>query len=296
MLSNETLLGRVVYGRLKRVKHPTTKTPVNRKNDGEVIRVDSAFPAIIDQQTFDRVQAILSRNESTRPQGGLPGNTLRGIGKCGNCGRHLTYRPNSISGHWYYACGHRRTNTAADSACRGMIRADYADEVVALFLETMLDTNVTKLRKEIQHFNATAKDLKGLAPTEAIDLAISQQQSKVQNLVAAIANGSKGPTIFKALEEAEAKVAELQGKRRDLAAAVQVPTVDIDAVLSARADISSVLKKRDTRRMRAILAAIVAEVRCDWRKRKNPVVGFTAHFDLTDPTRRQSLGLPPCPR
>lgn len=274
IMSNETLLGRLVYGRFKKVKHPVSRTPVNRVNDGEVIRVDNAFPAIIDQQTFDRVQAILSRNESSRPQGGHPGNTLRGIGKCYNCGWHLAHQRRSGSDSWYYMCGREKTNGTTDPACKGILPADYVDKVVAQFLETILDTKVSTLRKEIQQFNAAAKDLTGLAPTEAIDLAIFEQKVKVENFIAAIARGSKSPTILKALEEAEAKAIELQGKRDTIAAAVKVPEVGIDGILAARSDIATALKKGDERRIRTILDALVSEIRCDWRKRKNPAARF----------------------
>lgn len=274
IMSNETLLGRLVYGRIKKVKHPVSRTPVNRKNDGEVIRVDNAFPAIIDQETFDRVQAILSRNESSRPQGGHPGNTLRGIGKCYNCGWHLAHQRRSRSECWYYMCGREKTLRASDPACKGNLHADYVDEVVAQFLETVLDTKVSTLRKEIQQFNAAAKDLKGLAPTEEIDLAISEQEAKIENLIAAIAKGSTSPRVLKALEEAEAKASELQTKRDTIAATVTVPEVGIDGVLAARSEIAAALKKGDGRRIRTILAAIVSEVRCDWRRRKNPATRF----------------------
>ncbi|HEY2476791.1 MAG TPA: recombinase family protein [Candidatus Cybelea sp.] len=279
LLSNETLLGRLVYGRIKKVKHPLTRTPVNRLNDGEVIRVDNAFPAIIDRESFDRVQAILSRNESTRPQGGHPGNTLRGIGKCHNCSWHLAHQRHTGSGRWYYMCGREKSNGASDPACKGIVYADYVDEVVAAFLEGMLRTGISVLRKQIRQYNATAKDLTGLGPLESYDLAIAEQQAKIENLVAAVAKGTKSPSIFKTLEEAEAKVAELQAKRTTIAVAVHVPAVDVDNILSAREDIAASLKRSDGKRIRAILDAIVAEVRCDWRRRKNPVVSFTYRYE-----------------
>lgn len=281
MLSNETLLGRLIYGRIKKAKHPVTRTSVNRKNDGEVIRVDNAFPAIIDQETFDRVQAILNRNESSRPQGGHPGNTLRGIGRCDNCGWHLAHQRHTRSGRWYYMCGREKTNGASDPDCKGILYAEYVDEIVALFLEFMLKTSMTNLRKEIQRYNAAAKDFKGLAPTESIDMAICEAEKKIANFVEGIAKGSKSPSLFKALEAAEAQLVDLRGKREAVSVAVKVPAVDTDSILEAKASIASVLKSGNSRRIRSILDAIVAEIRCDWRRRKNPGQNYVYRYEMT---------------
>lgn len=281
ILSNETYLGRVVYGKIKKVKHPVTRNPVNTRNDGEVIRVDNAFPAIIDQETFDKAQAILSRNESTRPQGGHPGNTLRGIGKCTVCEKHLAHQRNTNTNKWYYMCGDVKQKGArrADPACKGILQAEYVDEVVRLFLTRVLLTKATDLRAQVERYNAAATQLVGLSATEPLELALREHERTIANLVGAIGKSGGTPALLDALEKAEVRLADLRQKLTAITTTASVPTVDLGAVMEARSLIKDVLRKGDRKHMRAILAAIVAEVRCDWSKRKSPDVQFNYLFE-----------------
>jgi DNA invertase Pin-like site-specific DNA recombinase len=283
ILSNETYLGRIVYGKIKKVKHPVTRTPVNvLRPDHEVIRgVGEAFPSITDRKTFDKVQKILGRNERTRPEGGHPGNTLRGIGKCAVCGWHLAHQPHTGTGKWYYMCGNVKTKKAAncDPDCKGIVQADYVDEVVELFLRRIMSTEVTDLRAQVARYSEAASNLTGLSATEALDIAIVECEKKIAAFIAAIAKGSTSSKLLAALEQEEAKLAELRQKRETIVASVSIAPIDIDAVLEARSSIKAALSRKDPARTRAILAAIVSEVRCDWSKRKDPAVNFSYAFD-----------------
>jgi hypothetical protein len=281
ILSNETYLGRLVYGRIKKVKHPITRTSVNVKNDGEVIRVDDAFPAIVDQETFDRVQAILNRNESTRPQGGHPGNTLRGIGKCAVCGWHLAHQRHTGNGRWYYMCGQVKTKGASDSdpACKGILYSKYVDEVVALFLERVLSYKPADLKGQIERYNAAATNLTGLSANETLSLAIREQETNISNLTRAIAKAGDSQALLTALDRAESDLANLLRKKEALVSTVSIPKIDINEVIEAHSGIKDVLRRRDRKKIRSILAAIVAEVRCDWSKRKGPDVNFSYLFE-----------------
>jgi isochorismate hydrolase len=276
LLSNETLLGRLVHGAIKKVKHPITRTMVNRKNDGEVIRVDGVFPAIIDQATFDKVQAILGRNESTRPQGGHPGNTLRAIGKCAVCGWHLAHQRNTRNGRWYYMCGTVKTKRVAASNpdCVGILYAEYVDEVVALFLKRVLSMPI-----QVARYNAAATDLTGLSATETLDIAIAEHEEMVKNLVSGVARVKASSALLRRLESTEGKLTELLRSRDEIATHTHTPTVDIQSVLDARAGIKDALRDGDTNQMRALLTAIVSEVRCDWSQRKSAVVNFNYLYE-----------------
>jgi DNA invertase Pin-like site-specific DNA recombinase len=290
ILSNETYLGRAVYGRIKKVKHPLTRTPVNAKNDGEVIRFDNAFPAIVDQESFDLVQRILARNESTRPQGGHPGNTLRGVGKCAVCGWHLAHQRNTNTGKWYYMCGYVKTNGAAqsDPACKGILDSEYVDEVVSLFLERVLSYKLSDLTAQIERYNTAATNLTGLSATEALSLAIGEQETNIANLTRAIAKRGDSQALLTALENAESTCENLVRQRESLVSAVNIPKIDTNEVLKARSEIKDTLRRRDRKKFRAILAAIVAEVRCDWNKRKKPDVNFNYLFE--DPSYEPAGG------
>lgn len=287
ILKNETYLGRLVYGRVKKVKHPVTRTPMNTyRDDSEVIRVDGAFAAIIDQKTFNAAQAILSRNERTRPEGGNPRNTLQGIGKCSVCGWHLAFQKHSQNERWYYMCGHvkQHKSKGSDSRCTGILYGEYVDEVVALFLRRILDTKVTDIRAQVAQYNAAAQNLTGLSATESLEIAIREQEAAADRLGDSIARMGGSTTLHKKLETAESKLAELRRQRDQIAAAVHVPSVDAEEVLDARSQIKDALRKNDTEQMRSILSAVCSTVTLDWSQRNNPRVAFNYRFeDLREP-------------
>ena len=282
ILANETYLGRMVYGLVKKTKHPVTRMPVNTKgNPDDVIRVDNAFPSIIDQKSFDRVQDILARNESSRPLGGHPGNTLRGIGKCVVCGWSLAHQRKSKSEQWYYMCQRVKCYGAGrtDPGCKGILSADYVDEVVALFLRRVLNAKVTDIRAQVAQYNATASSLTGLSQTEELDIAIAEHEGKVENVVNAIAKTGDSPALLKRLTAYEFALADLRQKRNTIAAAVSIKPVEVEPILEARAGIREALRDGDTAQMRTLLAAIVSTVRCDWSQRFDPVLSFNYAFD-----------------
>jgi hypothetical protein len=85
--------------------------------------------------------------------------------------------------------------------------------------------------------------------------------------------------LLKSLEQEEDKLAELKRKRETIAASIHIPSVDVETVLDARSRINAALRRKDPERMRAILAAVVSEVRCDWSKRKDPAVSFSYFYE-----------------
>jgi len=136
------ILTRTTYvGRHRFNKYGKSKT---RKSDDEVITV--AVPPLIDQATFDAVQAHLrARNPKTlAPRLVNSPNMLTGLLHCAQCGGAMVMRTGKAGRYRYYACQKKaRTDT---SRCTGMaIPMDALDTLIAEHMTVrLLDRNRLK--------------------------------------------------------------------------------------------------------------------------------------------------------
>ena len=100
ILTNPTYTGDLAQGR-SRVKsykvHQIETVPRE-----EWVEVAGTHEAIIDYETFDKVQALLNRDTRTSPEGRKV-HLFSGFLKCADCGRAIT-RCVSKNNHVYYAC------------------------------------------------------------------------------------------------------------------------------------------------------------------------------------------------
>ena len=129
ILTRATYVGRHEFN--KRSKSKELK-PVS-----EVIAV--AVPPLIDQATFDAVQAHLrARNPKVTPARVVSGPTLlTGICFCADCGGAMTLRTGKGGRYRYYACSTKARQ--GPTACEGMaVPMDKLDDLVASHLEDRL--------------------------------------------------------------------------------------------------------------------------------------------------------------
>ncbi|WP_373444401.1 recombinase family protein [Ruegeria atlantica] len=112
ILNNELYIGCIVYNRQHFSKDPETGKRVSRPNpETEWLRTEVPNLRIIDDETWERVQAIKSRYAS---QAGNKRQTkkrlLSGLIKCGSCGGSMT-----IVNRERYSCSARRERGTCDS-------------------------------------------------------------------------------------------------------------------------------------------------------------------------------------
>lgn len=269
ILKNESYLGRVVFGRLRKVRN-AKGTKVNRPGLSEPIRTDGAFPAIVTQELFDKVQERLqSRSNRILPGKDNPGNMLRGIGRCKSCGWHMAHQKHSQNGRWYYMCGKCKTQKAPNVGlgCIGIYYAEYVDESISHFLKQVGQINPKLIRFAIAAYNKSASDFTGLDATSLLDKAIASKESEVENLAKSLAKRYSS-AVQKLLEEAEDKLGEFRSKREEIASAISVPKIDEQSALDAHANIRDVLHRNDPLQLRALLAEIISFVEVDLTKRE----------------------------
>ena len=95
VLTNEAVTGTLIWGRTRKGK------------EGCPIRVENAWPAIVDKDTFESVQAILASRSPkvTRPRCVTSGYLLSGMIRCMECGAPMIGHAAKSRQFFYYRCG-----------------------------------------------------------------------------------------------------------------------------------------------------------------------------------------------
>lgn len=100
MLMNDHYIGKVTFNKIKNTTIVENGVRINKKLTQpleEVIIAEGRHPAIIDNETFQKAQARLKQNPSTKRDFVLQ-NPFAGIMCCAGCGRVLTRHPYKLAG------------------------------------------------------------------------------------------------------------------------------------------------------------------------------------------------------
>ncbi|MCJ7426528.1 MAG: recombinase family protein [Dehalococcoidales bacterium] len=135
ILINEAYTGTMVWGRAS-------------IRDLPVIRVDNAWPAIIDRDTFDQVQILLKNRAPVilHPKRVASRYLLSGLARCGHCGKALVGQDAKSGRFTYYVCGTLLKKGAGSCPTRYLNSQQFENLVIGKIKEHVLTTdNLTKL-------------------------------------------------------------------------------------------------------------------------------------------------------
>ena len=129
LLKNETYIGQAYYNRRQRTRpDELTDKQRFRRNKKTLLRmrpesewISLPAPAIVDRQLFERVQVRMNRNRELRSGRPSTQYLLRGLCRCGHCGRRLHGCPSH--GTRYYRCA-GRDRLATQPCTAGLVHAD----------------------------------------------------------------------------------------------------------------------------------------------------------------------------
>jgi DNA invertase Pin-like site-specific DNA recombinase len=158
MLSNRKYVGDMVWGETHQgkleyrggevVPSPRPGQKVRRAEEADVIVVRDAFPAIVDRETFQRVQEALSRNRrqtSPRKEGR---HLLARLLVCGNCGGWMV----GTTSHRRkaYVCSTYQRKTKVACFRNAMYEDDLRDKIIEALQRDWLNPQMLEsLRKEL---------------------------------------------------------------------------------------------------------------------------------------------------
>lgn len=155
ILRNEMYTGTLIQGRKKMVSYKVHKqVDVPREN---WIIVENNHEAIIDKETFNKVQDIISRDTRIKMDGTGEVSLFAGYIRCADCKRAMCKKTtnNKIKTYYYYVCKtYRKKSTNACS--KHTIRSDYLEKVVLESIKMQINLAV-EMEKMIEKINKSEK-------------------------------------------------------------------------------------------------------------------------------------------
>lgn len=248
ILTQRKYIGEYVYNR-RASKSLTGKynSHANKPED-EIIRLPNTVPRIIDDETFNKVQARLNQNK--RKVGFYKSKTqylLSGLIVCAECGHH--YQGNSRKGgsgtvYSSYRCGKKQNHKIG---CNNKeIEKNKLENFVIEQLQNYLfsDEAINEIGHQVKEYNKT------VAKTNNQDLILYQKQMKqidkqIANITKAIARGVDEDIMIDKINELNQSKKDLQ-KRIDEAVLEELPTVSKKDIKEALSMFSTYIKENNT--------------------------------------------------
>lgn len=206
ILRNEKYTGTFVYSAVEE------KDRMLRRSKPNAIRVENAFPAIVDRETFQRVQEIIS----SRKTGYRTTYPMSGLVYC-ECGgkmyRHCSTKKKNGNEykHNYYRC----------QSCGKIIKAELIEESVSLYMEEVFsDDTMQKVEEYLQ-----SADKKRRGEIDSFNRLKAEQLSKAEAELTELMNALASGLFRNNYEAVDRMITEKQNKIDTIKAmACPVPT------------------------------------------------------------------------
>lgn len=131
LLKNEKYIGIYVYGKVQRDFDGRRTVQANADNE-KLIRRENALPAIVDDDTFRRVQDIMVKRKNSGRQchEGTTKYLLAGLASCSYCGSKMIGTKVKNGQYYYYRCNKKERHADAGKCPTPMIPKDELENLV----------------------------------------------------------------------------------------------------------------------------------------------------------------------
>jgi site-specific DNA recombinase len=311
MLRNPAYAGRAVFGKTQVIHEQPALNRVARLQGRTVPRAvktvdrprqewtEIAVPAIVDEDTFARVQQRLEDNKKFAPRNStIPPSLLQGLAACAACG-YGYYRTSTRTARkkiYYYRClGSDDYRYEGGRVCGNKpVRADYLDQVVWDHITGLL-AGPALIRAEIDRRLAQARTSDPVTRQRTqIDLALAKATTSITAMIQAYSEQ------LITIDELRARIPDLRAREAGLRAqldALDAQAADHDAYLKLAADLEGFLTRlrgsaatattEDRRRVLRLLVkdVLIGPEKVTIRHRipvREPAGGNGGHHDTTD--------------
>ena len=217
ILNNELYTGTITYNRQRFVKDPETGKRTSRLNpEHEWVKTDVPALRIIDDETWNKVQAIKSRYSS---RAGNKRQTTRrlltGLIKCGCCGGSMTI----VNRNRYY-CSAKRERGTCDSTVG--ITAEALEDRILTGLKNILIGNEHLLKTFAEAFKAEVTRLRKERGSRVrqVQQELNKVDLSIRRCLTFITEGDGDPGIVRD------ELRTLEARKRDLQRSLQVSFED----------------------------------------------------------------------
>lgn len=230
ILTNPKYAGYYVFNRSSEKSVAGTRNTHKLKSQEEIITIEGGCPAIVDQETYDRVQKRITKNQRE----GCRYNAkecylLSGKVKCADCERNMhggrikSYRNASV--FVGYHCNTKQCHNKA-------IKKEYLEHYVLDLMEREI-FNEEAMKKIVQKLNEQKSiEKKDTDPQEQrIRTELHETEDSIQRMIEAISKGLFSAALSEKLEEAETKRNKLTAELTKLESQEEEREISIDPSL-----------------------------------------------------------------
>ncbi len=169
------------------------------------IRIENAWPAIIDRNTFEHVQALLKNRApvSLHPKRVASRYLLSGLARCGYCGKALVGQDAKSGQFTYYVCGTLLKKGAGSCPARYLNSQQFEGLVIDKIKANILTTeNLSRLVEMVN---------------EEMDSLAAEYHERLNSIIDGIADGQRRlERLYDALETGKIELADLAPRIQQL--------------------------------------------------------------------------------
>lgn len=270
LLRNEKYKGIYVWNLREGKKKLGRKTNRVCKPESEVVRIEGGVPAIIDGETFDKIQAILDKRKKYNIKRGPKAKyLLTGLVKCGYCGGSLggqyTFSGTTRNYRALYRCNVAKAKVLKCQAKD--INMLYLDWYVKKVLtDIVLDVDNTKIYQEGINELSSRKRQKVLMALEEIEQ--NKEEIRLKSIgYAELLSGAKEDEYIRLMKEiswltsrrAELEIEELEVKKEE-SLLYRLSQRDIKSML---VKYRQMMRTQEKEELRTILSHLIERVVVD---------------------------------
>lgn len=179
------------------------------------VRVEGGIPAILDQETFEEVQTILTTKKNPRgKRRNVEDYMLTGKLFCGKCGEAMVgICGTSKTGerHYYYICRGKHNKSGCEKKNE---RKEKIEQAVANAVKEIIQDEET-IDWIIDGYQTFMEQARGQSTITAMEKELTETEKGIDNLMRAIEMGIITDTT-------KARMMELEEKKKDLAARIRI--------------------------------------------------------------------------
>lgn len=254
ILNNEAYAGTLVWGQAS-------------KRGLKPVRVENAWPAIIDRDTFDKVQTLLSRRAPSQfnPRQTASRYLLSGLAKCGYCGKALIGQEAKGGQFNYYVCGTLLKKGAGSRQARYLNSRKFEALVINKIKEHILTEE--NLRELVRLVNEEMDSVAGHYRDELsiISDEIANVNNRLERLYDALETGKLTlDNLAPRIQQLRSRQEQLQSRKWELEALLsdrRVELANLETVTRYVHDLRSLLDESSLTERKSFIRSFVKEVK-----------------------------------
>lgn len=209
ILRNERYIGTYIYNKIPPKKGGKRNSHAVNPN---AIRIEGAVPRIIDQETWDRVQARLKDHKNNATNKAKINYLLKGKIFCGHCGSAMIGSCSKRKYHYYICSGKQRLKTCN----KAPIKLEIVEQMVLDYVKAALKTESQRQKIAEDLFAEQEKMRATNTPLiHALNVRLAELQGKLRNINEAIAEGIYSSSTGKLLQELEQEESNIQAQLKE---------------------------------------------------------------------------------